>query len=70
MNLYQQQWFDRWPWLHYDEDQDAFRALLLTRTIRFNQLIAWRKSLFQQDSPIGKMPLPNLPITKPGSQVI
>ena len=19
---FQQQWFDRWPWLYYDEDQD------------------------------------------------
>ena len=41
---FQQQWFDRWPGLHCDKDQDlvsAFHALLL-RTISpsFSQLIA------------------------------
>ena len=61
---FQQQWFDRWPLLHYDEDQDLAFCFSCIVAYQNNQLIAWRKPLFQQGSPIGKMPLPNLPSTK------
>ena len=35
---FQQQWFDRWPWLHYDEDQDLAFCFSCIVAYQNNQL--------------------------------
>ena len=66
---FQRQWFDRWSWLHYDEDRDlafssVLRVSLLTRIITCSLLIAWSRHLFLVAFLTGKTLLPSLRSTK------
>ena len=62
---FQNNWFQRWPWLHYDEEQDLnkmrffLHVLLPTRIISCILSLVWRKHLFPLASRTGRMLLPN-----------
>ena len=58
--LFQQQWFDCWPWLHYDEDQDlafCFSCIVAYQNNQLQSAHCLEKTYFNRVlSPIGKMP--------------
>ena len=55
---FQSQWFDRWPWIHYDEGSDAAFCFLCVKAYSqksWTTAVAWKLRTFLQGIQTGRM---------------